>query len=119
MSADKRLADITATDIASGSSVRAYEIHIGRTTGADCAQSWLDIEGRPEGAATQNGRIKGCYLHGLFAADDFRHSYLSQFGLTDPQDNFDANVDLTLDALADHMEAHMDIDQLITLAGEI
>ncbi|RPE70960.1 adenosylcobyric acid synthase (glutamine-hydrolysing) [Pacificibacter maritimus] len=119
MSPTKRLAEVTAIDKDTGTRLSAYEIHIGRTQGPDSVQAWLDIDGRPEGASAQNGRIKGCYLHGLFAADDFRHSYLSQFGLTDPHVNFEAGVDDTLDALATHIETHMDIDHLIALAKTV
>ena len=119
MTNDKRLAEITAMDRKSGIALNAYEIHIGRTTGPDCARAWLEVDGRLEGAQSASGRIKGCYLHGLFASDAFRHSYLAPFGLEVPQDNFDAGIDDTLDALAHHMETHMDLDALIALSGEI
>lgn len=119
MTDDKRLAEVEAVDIASDTSLRAYEIHIGRTTGGDCTRAWLTVEGRPEGAQSATGRVKGCYLHGLFASDAFRHSYLTPFGLDRPQDNFEAGIEGTLDRLAQHMETHVDIDRLIELAGEI
>jgi adenosylcobyric acid synthase len=119
MTDNKRLAEVTATDIATGTSISAYEIHIGRTSGKDCDHAWLQIEDRFEGAQSPSGRIKGCYLHGLFASDAFRHSYLTPFGLDAPQDNFDASIEETLDALAQHMETHVDIDRLIALAGQV
>ncbi len=119
MTSDKRLAEVTATDRASDTQLTAYEIHIGRTTGADCDRAWLEVEGRLEGAQSASGRIKGCYLHGLFASDAFRHSFLAPFGLDAPQDNFDAGIDETLDALAQHMETYIDIDTLMSLAGPV
>ncbi|SEK65931.1 cobyric acid synthase [Pacificibacter marinus] len=119
MTDDKRLAEITATDTATGTTFNAYEIHIGQTNGPDCEQAWLEVEGRLEGAQSASKRIKGCYLHGLFASDAFRHGYLAQFGLTDRLDDFEYDIDKTLDALAMHMESHIDINQLIALAGDV
>jgi adenosylcobyric acid synthase len=119
MTQDKRLAEVRAKDIASGTELTAYEIHIGRTTGPDCAHAWLSLDAQNEGAASATGRIKGCYLHGLFASDAFRHSYLTQFGLTDRLENFEHDVDQTLDALAEHMENHLDLDALIALSDVV
>lgn len=119
MTQDKRLAEVRAKDIASGTELTAYEIHIGRTTGPDCAHAWLSLDAQNEGAANATGRIKGCYLHGLFASDAFRHSYLTQFGLTDRLENFEHDVDQTLDALAEHMENHLDLDALIALSDVV
>jgi len=53
--------------------VRGFEMHIGRTTGADTARPMLDLDGRPDGAISADGRVMGTYLHGIFADDAFRH----------------------------------------------
>ncbi|WP_417279514.1 cobyric acid synthase [Celeribacter sp.] len=119
MGGDKRLAEVVATDHASGHELRAYEIHIGRTDGPDMARAWLTVEGRPEGAASEDGRVMGCYLHGLFTADAFRAAYLERFGAQTTGMNFDATVEQTLNALADHIEAHLDLDRIYALAEEI
>ncbi|SLN46801.1 cobyric acid synthase [Roseisalinus antarcticus] len=115
----------TATHRASGLPVTGYEIHIGRTTGADCARPWLDLAGRagragtPEGASSADGRILGCYLHGLFAADGFRAAYLAGLGAPAAAQGFDAGVETTLDALARHLEAHLDVEALLDLASRL
>lgn len=123
MSADKRLAEVTATERATGARVTAYEIHIGRTEGADCARAWLSLDApdgaRSEGAMSADGRIMGCYLHGLFASDRFRNGYLARFGLSDGMSDFDGGVEATLETLADHIEAHLDLDTLYALSSEI
>lgn len=119
MHMDKRLMEVTATDVASGASVRAYEIHIGRTDGPDCARAWLEVEGTREGATSADGRVQGCYLHGLFAADEFRRAYLKRFGITEGLADFDGGVEAALDALATHIEAHIDLDALLEIAGDI
>ena len=60
----------------------------------------------------------GCYLHGLFAADGFRSAYLAQMGKQITAYDYDKSVEDTLDALATHLETHMDIDLLLALAGD-
>jgi adenosylcobyric acid synthase len=95
--------------------VTGYEIHLGVTEGADCANAWLDLDGRAEGAANANGLIKGCYLHGLFSADAFRASYLADLGV-EAQIAYDEGLEDVLNALGAHIEAHMDVDRLLDLA---
>ena len=116
MTPQKRLALTRATYPATGDAVEGYEIHLGETSGPDCARAWLSVNDRPEGAASRDGRIRGCYLHGLFAADGFRAAFLSELGAASDLD-YAADVEDTLDALARHLEAHMDLDRLLALAA--
>lgn len=104
--------------IASGTTLEGYEIHIGETAGSDCARSWLTFDGHPEGATSPDGQVAGCYLHGIFNADAFRGAYLSGLGAKSTL-QFDIGIDSTLDALADHVEAFMDVDRLLSLAADI
>jgi len=115
----KRLSLTKATYAPTGDQVEGYEIHIGETSGPDCENTWLDVDGRGEGAASESGQIRGCYLHGLFAADAFRHSMLAELGAAPSSVNYGVSVEETLDALADHMETHLDLDALYALAGEV
>ncbi|MEX0279374.1 MAG: cobyric acid synthase [Ruegeria sp.] len=98
-----------------GQAVSGYEIHMGRTEGPDCNRAWLEIDGRPEGAASPNGRIRGSYLHGIFSSDAFRASFLAQLGVTSEL-AYEDGVEQVLDTLADHLEQHMDLDLLLSLA---
>ncbi|MEM6578302.1 MAG: cobyric acid synthase [Pseudomonadota bacterium] len=118
MHAEKRLARTEATYLQSGEPVSGYEIHLGQTRGPDCARAWLNIGDRPEGAASETDQIRGCYLHGLFASDAFRAAYLKELGATS-QVAFTSGVDETLDALAHHLEEHLDLDLLLSLANEV
>lgn len=118
MAAQKHLALKTAHHTASGTVLQGYEIHVGETSGPDAARAWLTVDGTPQGAASANGRVQGCYMHGLFNADAFRSAYLDQFQAASELD-FDAGVEETLDALADHVEQYMDLDLLLSLAGTI
>ena len=115
---EKHLSLTRATYRPTGGAVEGYEIHLGETTGPDCTRAWLDIGGRAEGAASANGRVRGCYLHGLFASDGFRARYLEELGA--PSDLFFTDsVDQALDALAHHIEAHVDVDLLLKLAEPV
>ena len=116
MKPQKRLALTRATYPATGDPVEGYEIHLGETDGPDCANAWLSVDDRPVGAATADGRIRGCYLHGLFTADAFRAAYLLELGGRS-QLCYASDVEETLDALARHLETHMDLDLLLTLAA--
>ena len=119
MSEHKRLALSNATFDATGDTVTGYEIHIGDTVGPDCANAWLTLDGRHIGAASTDGRIKGCYLHGLFASDPFRASYMGSIGAPVQAMNYDVGVDTTLDALAQHLEACLNVDRLFGLAQTV
>jgi len=116
MHSEKRLAEVTGTYTVTGDKITGYEIHIGNTEGPDCIRAWLEIEGRVEGAASRNGRIQGCYIHGLFSADTFRAAYLATLGATSTMFNYDDEIDQVLDALAAHIETYMDLDQLLLMA---
>jgi adenosylcobyric acid synthase len=116
MTANKRLSRVTARHEASGLEVAGYEIHIGQSNGPDCARPFARIEGRAEGAVSADGRIIGSYLHGLFASDAFRANFLSALGVNASTLAHSALIEQTLDALADHVEAHMDVEGLIDLA---
>jgi adenosylcobyric acid synthase len=118
MAPKKNLAQVSGTYSASGDAVSGYEIHIGETSGPGCARAWLTMGGKPAGAASPDGRVRGCYVHGLFAADGFRAQFLAEQGQGSDL-SYAAEVDATLDALADHLEQHMDLDLLLELAQEV
>ena len=114
MTAQKSLTRVNAVHAASGESVSAYEIHIGQTDGPDRARPFAFVDGAPEGAG--DGRVHGTYLHGLFTSDGFRRAYLDRLGIAGSDQSYSARVDQTLDALADHIEAHLDVEGLLALA---
>lgn len=119
MKPEKRLAQTTGTSRLTGDKVEGYEIHIGETTGPDRKRAWLDVQGRSEGAASPNGQVRGCYLHGLFSQDAFRRSFFEQLGAQISDMNYDEDVDLALDALADHVEQTLDLDAVLEMAETV
>jgi adenosylcobyric acid synthase len=116
MTPKKRLASVTGRHLATDEAIEGYEIHIGETTGPDCDRPFLDIAGRPEGALSANGQVMAAYVHGLFAADGFRAAFLKSLGGSGRTYSYEAGVDMTLNALADHLEAQLDLDAILKIA---
>jgi adenosylcobyric acid synthase len=114
---DKRLAAVAGTELISGERVVGYEMHMGATSGPALARPLLELDGRPEGAVSEDGRIMGCYVHGLFAADGYRHAFLARLR---PRERsglvYERAIEATLDALADHLESSVDVVGLLGLA---
>ena len=115
LSSDKRLEAVAGKSF-DGTSFSGYEMHIGRTRGADCSRPFSVISGNSEGAISADGRIWGTYVHGLFSDDRQRAAWLKRLGGTASGLDYEAGVDAVLDRLAAHMERHLDLDGLLRLA---
>jgi len=112
---DKITEKVTALHLASNTFVSGYEIHLGQTSGPDCARPVLKIGERMDGALSENGRVSGTYVHGLFGEDAFRQSFLRAFNVTSDL-LYASGVEATLDALADHCEKYLDLDAILAIA---
>ncbi len=117
----KTLVSVRGTDRVFGTAVRGYEMHAGQTVGEDNARPVLDLAGesgqRPEGARSADGRVWGTAVHGLFAADGFRHALLESLApARRAQVDYEAGVEAALDGLADHLRRHLDLSQLLAIA---
>jgi len=94
-----------------------YEMHVGETSGADCARPALQLaEGRADGATSRDGRVAGAYAHGIFADDGLRASLLRILGAPPSALRYEESIDETLDALAAHCARHIDLDALWEMA---
>jgi adenosylcobyric acid synthase len=116
---DKTLTRVTGTHKATGAALDGYEIHLGRTEGPDCARPFATIAGQPDGAASPSGQVTGTYLHGCFASDAFRAAFLNGLGARASTLCFDELIERTLDDLAAHLESHLDLDRLLSLAEPV
>ena len=65
-----------------------------------------------------DGRVAGCYVHGLFADDRMRAHWLARLGAQASTLDYESEIEATLDALAVHLEQHIAIDRLLALARE-
>jgi adenosylcobyric acid synthase len=116
LTGDKTLEPITGTSF-DGATFSGYEMHMGVSTGEDCARPFAcRADGSPEGAISADARVMGTYVHGLFADDRQRSAWLTRLGSGPTQFAYDALIDSTLDRWAAHLTAHLDLDQIWSLA---
>ena len=114
---DKSLAGVKGRTVADDVVVAGYEMHIGQTMGAGTAHPLVQLDdGRPDGAVSTDGRVAGTYLHGFFAGDAQRAAWLARLGAPASPLAYEALVERTLDGLAAHLEAHLDVERLLSLA---
>ncbi|WP_316979865.1 cobyric acid synthase [Shumkonia mesophila] len=100
-----------------GPALTGYEIHNGVTAGDGLARPFLALDGQPHGATSADGRVAGCYVHGLFETGAFRGHFLAGLGLAGERPDQAARLEAALDGLAAHLEAHLDLDGLLAVAG--
>ena len=116
LSNDKRLEKARGAT-ADGAPFSGYEMHLGMTEGADRVRPFARLaDGSAEGAVSADGRVMGTYIHGLFADDRQRAAWLARLAAGPVTIAYDDLIERTLDALAAHLAAHLDLDRLLRLA---
>jgi adenosylcobyric acid synthase len=114
---EKALREVSGSCVETGALFTGYEMHMGLTSGPGCARPALRFaDGRTDGAVSPDGRVTGCYVHGLFSNDRQRAVWLERLGATPSGLAYEAEVDSVLDLLAAHLERHIDCDTLLSLA---
>lgn len=118
LTGDKTLEHVSAVELSGDLAVEGYEMHLGLTEGPDRARPWFRLsDGRHEGAVSDDGQVMGTYLHGLFQSDGFRGAFLTSIGgPRAPGASHSGKVEAALDQLADHLEAHLDLDRMLEIA---
>ena len=116
---DKTLLRRTGTHIASALPVAGYEIHHGISTGPLPPALRFD-DGSGCGATGNDGRIWGCYLHGIFDEDRFRRHFIDRLlerkGLPAKQTILAPyNLEAAFDRLAARVRASLDMDRIYAL----
>ena len=113
----KRLTEASGTECQTGQPVHGYEMHVGETTGPALSSPMLELHGRPDGAVSPDGKVMGCYLHGLFASDSFRATFLERLGRRAVSGlAYEHQIDSTLDALAEHLESNLNLDAILQMS---
>jgi len=116
---------VTGTCLTTGKRIKGYEIHMGTSRALSGAgepflrihepgkqRSWLD------GLCAEEGRITGTYVHGILDSPGFRGDFLNGIrkgkGLKErpPRQGRLARFH-QYDRLADHFEAHCDVDKIV------
>ena len=106
-----------------GETVTGYEIHMGRTQGHS---PWLEIAERNgqsvhvfDGEVSENGKVWGCYFHGLFANDNLRRAWLADLGWMGARAAAGANPFAgSLTRLADSLEGTLNMTLLEKIVWE-
>ena len=80
--------------------------------GQPARQSPIEAADLPKDAAHRLEELE----HGLFTSDNFRKAFLAQLDIPTADQPYRASVESALDALADHIETHLDVEGLLALA---
>ena len=125
-------APTSVTALADREVLRGYEIHMGETTLEPGAQPFLQIvrrSGEPaqttDGAASQDGRVWGTYLHGIFDNDGLRLRLINALrearGLEPVQHDAIRRAagekERNYEGLADLIEQSIDVPRVCEIAG--
>ncbi len=117
---EKRVTATKGIEVTTGAAFEGYEIHVGRTIveGGVVRPLLRFADGTLDGVVSADGRIAGCYVHGLFDHAEQRSVWLSRLGVTSDGVHQPARVDAALDELAHELERVVDVDRMLTLARE-
>jgi len=117
LTGEKTLRESAGVSVPDGAAFSGYEMHVGVSDGPDCSRPLLRFaDGREDGAMSANGAIRACYVHGLFGHEAQRAALMRWIGAEPSGLVYEAEIERVLDALADHLEAHINLDALLALA---
>jgi adenosylcobyric acid synthase len=111
----KRLCNVSGRLRLDNSTVRGYEIHVGRTRGPALERPAVLLDdGTADGAISADGQIMATYLHGLFEDTAACTALLRWAGLSQPLAiDHAARREQALDRVADTIEAECDLTDLL------
>jgi adenosylcobyric acid synthase len=130
--AEKITDRIRAIHLPTSIPVSGYEIHSGRITGIAASRALFRLTHRDssavnelEGVRSEDGRVMGTSIHGMFDSAGFRRNFLDEIrtskGLAPlesaVQDDADANRRTAFDRIADVLEECVDMPRIAALAG--
>jgi len=95
--------------------VKGYEIHMGVTSGPDCAHPLIHYEEAGcDGAVSEDGLVAGTYWHGVFDEAEATQAVLAWANMEDASGLDLAEVrSQQLDRLADALECNLDMPKLM------
>ncbi|HMQ24352.1 MAG TPA: cobyric acid synthase [Acidimicrobiales bacterium] len=106
-----------------GALAGGYQIHHGRVAGPAGA-GWVPLDDGAEGTVRADGSVRGTTLHGLFEHDGFRTSFLVDLAARRGKRFVPAGIGFAsarqarFDAIADAIEAHVDLAALEALIAQ-
>ncbi|MBI5893355.1 MAG: cobyric acid synthase [Deltaproteobacteria bacterium] len=109
------------------SKVKGYEIHMGETNGREQSFSVITIRNNRyvkihDGAISDNGKIWGTYIHGIFDNDEFRTGFLNEVRAIKrlPVQQgvcFKDKQDVNIKALAEVVKNSIDMIKMLEICG--
>ncbi|MBL7252674.1 cobyric acid synthase [Alloalcanivorax marinus] len=113
----KQLRNVSGTLLPDGVPIHGYEIHNGVSEGPALDRPLLRLDGRADGALSDDDRLRGTYLHGLFDDPGATDALLRWAGLADNANavDYDAHRQHDLNRLADAIDQHLNTDALLAL----
>lgn len=115
MTGDKTLRPVSGR-LPGGARFQGYEMHVGRTRG-DVPPMLTFDDGATDGAVSPDGRVRGCYVHGLFDRGEARAELLSTLSAASDGVDQSVRINQALDEIAGVLEQSFDIPALMRLAG--
>jgi adenosylcobyric acid synthase len=116
---EKQLRHVTGRLALEDAAASGYEIHMGVSEGPDMARPAVQLTDSGDGARSDDGRVLGTYLHGLFDEPAARDALLRWAGLSAPEAiDYHALREAGIDRLADAMETHLWTEPLRRLLPE-
>jgi len=118
-------------ELAGPEEIRGYEIHMGRSRSLGSATALLEISESnsrqvrvQDGLVSEDGRVWGTYVHGLFDNDSLRHRLISRFlrgnDLVPTKErlrSFHQWKEEQYNKLAAHLRNHLDMSSIYKVIG--
>jgi len=96
--------------------VQGYEIHMGITSGAALQRPLIQLEGKVDGAISEDNQIMGTYLHGIFDLSESCGALLRWFGLSNSDaPDYYAIKENNIDRLAAVISQELDLRELTSI----
>ena len=117
LDAEKQLRNTAGVLLLENAPVRGYEIHAGVSSGRALHKPTTMLDGsRPDGAISDDGRVFGTYIHGIFEEPGACAALLRWAGLREPQKiDYRTVREQAIDRLADIVEGHLDMTKILAL----
>ena len=115
---DKQLQQVQGTLLLDNAPVTGYEIHHGITRGPALQRPLVQLSNGNDGAISDDDRVIGTYLHGLFDSPPACAALLRWAGLQETLAfDYPRLREAGIERLADAVEQHLDMRQIAALLG--
>jgi adenosylcobyric acid synthase len=116
LESEKQLTQVTGRLTLEDALVEGYEIHMGVSRGTGLSRPAVKLGNRCDGAISADEQVLGSYLHGLFDHPQACRALLRWAGMSGAESvDYHAIKEQALERLADTLEEHLDIEQLLGL----